>query len=61
MPLSSLLTSATGTCPLCRQKAGILSREHPKCRRAHQVGCQQMVHIAAVGGKAQQSANLAQM
>ena len=29
MPLSSLLESATGTCPFCNQKAGILSRSHP--------------------------------
>ena len=31
MPLSSLLKSAAGTCPFCRQKASILSREHPEC------------------------------
>ena len=29
MPLSNLLKSAAGTCPFCRQKAGILPREHP--------------------------------
>ena len=43
MPLSNFLKSDTGTCPCCRQKAGILSREHPECRRAHQA----IVHMAA--------------
>ena len=47
MPLSSLLKSAAGTCPFCNQKAGILSREHPECRRAHQAGWQEMVQLAA--------------
>ena len=35
MPLSNLLKSAADTCPFCHQKAGILSREHPECRRTH--------------------------
>ena len=61
MSLSNFPKSAPGTCPFCRQKAGILSREHPECRRTHQAGWQEMVHIAAVGGKAQQYENLAQM
>ena len=47
MPLSNLLKSAAGTCPFCRQKAGILSREHPECRRAHQAGWHEMVQLAA--------------
>ena len=47
MILSNLLKSAPGTCPFCRQKAGILSREHPDCRRAHQAGWQEMVQPAA--------------
>ena len=47
MPLSNLLKSAAGTCPLCHQKAGILSREHPECRRAHQAGWNEMVQLAA--------------
>ena len=47
MPLSSLLKSAAGTCPLCRQKAGIISREHPECRRTHQAGWQEMVQLTA--------------
>ena len=47
MPLSSLLKSATGTCPFCRQKAGILSREHQGCRRTHQAGWNEMVDLAA--------------
>ena len=47
MPLSNLLKSAVGTCPFCHQKAGILSREHPDCRRTHQAGWQEMVQLAA--------------
>ena len=47
MPLSNLLKSAAGTCPFCNQKAGILSREHPECRRAHQAGWHEMVQLAA--------------
>ena len=47
MPLSNLLKSAAGTCPFCRQKAGILSREHPECRRTYQSGWDEMVHLAA--------------
>ena len=47
MPLSNLLKSAAGTCPLCHQKAGIISREHPECRRAHQAGWNEMVKLAA--------------
>ena len=47
MPLSNLLKSAAGTCPFCRQKAGILSREHQECRRTHQAGWDEMVRLAA--------------
>ena len=47
MPFSNLLKSAAGTCPFCHQKAGILSREHPECRRAHQAGWHEMVQLAA--------------
>ena len=47
MPLSNLLKSAAGTCPFCHQKAGILSREHPDCRLAHQAGWHEMVQLAA--------------
>ena len=47
MPLSALLKSAAGTCPFCHQRAGILSREHPECRRAHQAGWHEMVQFAA--------------
>ena len=45
MPLSTILKSAAGTCPFCHQKARILSREHPECRRAHQAGWQEMVQL----------------
>ena len=47
LPLSNLLRSAAGTCPFCHQKAGILSREHPECRRTHQVGWNEMVRLAS--------------
>ena len=46
MPLGSLLKSAAGTCPFCHQRAGIISREHPECRRAHQAGWHEMVQLA---------------
>ena len=38
MPLSSMLKSAAGTCPFCYQKAGIISRQYPDCRRTYQTG-----------------------
>ena len=47
MPLSTFLKSAAGTCPFCNQKAGILSREHPDCRRTYQAGWNKMVRPAA--------------
>ena len=50
MPLSNLLKSAAGTCPFCHQKAGILSREHPDCRRTYQAGWDEMIRLA--GGAA---------
>ena len=60
MPLTNLLKSAAGTCPFCHQKAGILSLEHPECRRTFQAGWNEMVHLAA-GTKPQQSEIQAQM
>ena len=47
MPLSAFLQFIAGTCPHCGQKADILSREHPECRRAHQAGWHEMVQLAA--------------
>ena len=47
MPLSNLLKSAAGTCPFCNQKAGIISREHPECRRTFQSGWNEMIELAA--------------
>ena len=47
MPFSAFLKSAAGTCPFCRQKAGILSREHQGCRRTYQAGWDEMVQLAA--------------
>ena len=46
MILPNLLKSAAGTCPFCNQKAGILSREHPECRRTYQAGWDEMVNLA---------------
>ena len=60
MPLPTFLRSAAGTCPFCRQKAGILSSEHPECRRAFQASWNRMVRLAA-GAKFQQSESMAQM
>ena len=51
MLLSNLLKSAAGTCPFCNQKAGILSREHPMCRRTYEAGWQEMVSLAAEAAK----------
>ena len=47
MPLSNLPKSAVGTCPFYHQKAGILSGEHPECRRTHRAGWNEMVQLAA--------------
>ena len=47
MPLSNLLKSAAGTCPFCRQKVGIMSREHPECHKTFQAGWNEMVGLAA--------------
>ena len=55
MPLSNLLKSAAGTCHFCKQKAGIISREHPECRRTFQSGRNETVRPGADGAKFQQS------
>ena len=55
MTLSNHLKSAAGTCPLCNQKAGILNREHPQCRRTFQAGRNETVRPGADGAKFQQS------
>ena len=49
--LSNILKSAVGTCPFCHQKAGILRREHPQCRRTFQAGWNEMVELAADAAK----------
>ncbi len=36
----------TSTCPFCHQKAGIISREHPDCRRTFQAGWDEMVRLS---------------
>ena len=55
MPLSILLKSAAGTCPFCNQKTGILSREHPECRRTYQAGWNEMVRLASDAAKSHES------
>ena len=47
MPISKLLKSAAGTCPFCRQKAGILARAHRDCRRTFDAGWEDMVRLVA--------------
>ena len=47
IPLSNLLKSVAGTGPLCNQKAGIISREHPECRRTYRAGWNEMLHLAS--------------
>ena len=47
MPLSNLLKSAVGTCQYCGDKAGLIARDHPQCRRTHDAGFQEMVNLAA--------------
>ena len=44
MPLSNHLKSAAGTCPFCHQKPGIISREHPECRRTLWGGRQKRIN-----------------
>ena len=46
MSLSSLLKSAAGTCRYCGNKAGLITRDHPGCRAAHQSGWNRMVQLA---------------
>ena len=47
MPLSNLLHAAAGTCPHCRQKAGIIAHAHRDCQETFQAGWTEMVAIAA--------------
>ena len=47
IPLSNLLKSAAGTGPFCNQKAGILRRERPNCRRTYRAGWNEMLHLAS--------------
>ena len=47
MGLSSILKSAAGTRPFCHQKAVILSRKHPGCRRTYQAGWNETINLAA--------------
>ena len=54
MPLSNLLHAATGTCPFCKQKAGIVARAHRDCQETFQSGWTEMVTIAADAARTHQ-------
>ena len=54
MPFSNLLRSAAGTCQYCGNKAGIISRDHAKCQRAHQAGWNEMLEFAAGAARTHQ-------
>ena len=47
MSLSNLLHSAAGTCRYSGNKAGVLTRDHPECRRTFDAGWNRMVGFAA--------------
>lgn len=47
MPLSNLLRNAAGICRHCGNKAGVLTRDHPECRRTFDDGWDRMVGLAA--------------
>ena len=47
MPLSTILKSAAGTCRYCGNKAGLIARDHPGCRRTFDAGWDRMVRLAA--------------
>ena len=47
MPISNILKSAAGTCQYCGNKAGLIARDHPECRRTHDAEFREMVDLAA--------------
>ena len=47
MPLSNILKFAAGTCQYCGNKAGLIARDRPDCRRTHDAGWPKMVESAA--------------
>ena len=47
IPFANLLKSAAGTCRYCGNKAGVLARDHPECRRTFDAGWNRMVELAA--------------
>ena len=47
MPLSNLLRTAAGTCRYGGNKAGLIARDHPECRRTYDAGFQEMVNLGA--------------
>ena len=55
MSPSNIFRSAAGTCPFCRQKAAVLSPEHPECRRTHQAGWNEMARLATGAATSQPS------
>ena len=47
MTPTNLLKSAVSTCRYCSNKAGVIAREHPECRRTFDADWNRMVEIAA--------------
>ncbi len=54
MPFANLLKSAAGTCRYCGNKAGVLARDHPECRRTFDAGWKRMVEMAVDAAKTHQ-------
>ena len=57
MPLTNLLRTAAGTCRYCGERAGLLTRDHPECRRTFDAGWNRMVGLAAEAAKTHQFNN----
>lgn len=51
MPLSNLIRTAAGTCRYCGNKAGVLTRDHPECRRTFDAVWDQVVGFAAAAAR----------
>ena len=47
MRIAQILQSLSSTCRYCGQQTGLLKRDHPECRQAHQAGHKEMVQLAA--------------
>ena len=54
MPLSNPLRTIASNCRYCSNKAGVLARDHPECRRTFDAGWDRMVRLAADAAKTHQ-------